>query len=164
HERLSTKHVQNLGNTLLEILSEAWGLETDRLKNTHIIRSRIPHDSSTRRSCQRPPSIVSRSMGWYQPIRGGLVINIGDLLQLVSNGRFLSNEHRAITSCVGPRISVACFISGNINNWNKIYGPIKEMISQENPAMYRDIVLGEYISRFFKAGLDDYRGLDYYKV
>lgn len=82
----------------------------------------------------------------------------------MSNGKFRSSEHRATASSVGPRISVACFLSGPATNGSKIYGPIKEMISEENPAVYRDIVLGEYIAKFLTTGLEEYRALDYYKV
>lgn len=86
-----------------------------------------------------------------------------DLLQLVSNGKFISNEHRAIASQIGPRISVACFLSGPLGK-AKIYGPIKELLSDENPPVYRDIELGDYFAKFFTIGLDNYRALDYYKM
>ncbi|KAK6161319.1 hypothetical protein DH2020_004700 [Rehmannia glutinosa] len=100
-----------------------------------------------------------------QPIPGGLVINIGDLLQLVSNGKFRSNEHRATTSHIGPRISVACFFSGPVDgDKNMIYGPIEELISEENPPIYRNVVLGEYVAKFLSISMDKYRALDYYKL
>ncbi|KAL3626408.1 hypothetical protein CASFOL_029957 [Castilleja foliolosa] len=99
-----------------------------------------------------------------RPTPGCVVVNIGDLLQLVSNGKFKSNKHRAIVSEIGPRISVACFFSGPLNEAYKIYGPIKELISEENPGLYKDVVLGEYVSRFVSTSQDNYRALDYYKV
>lgn len=81
----------------------------------------------------------------------------------MSNGRFKSNEHRAKANQIGPRISVACFFSGPPNG-AKTYGPIAELISQENPPAYKEIVLGEYVMKFLATGLDDYRALDYYKI
>ncbi|PIN24310.1 Iron/ascorbate family oxidoreductase [Handroanthus impetiginosus] len=98
-----------------------------------------------------------------EPTPRALVINIGDLLQLVTNGKFISNKHRVIANCCGPRISVACFFSGPISE-HKIYGPIKELISDENPAKYREVILREYIAKFLNTGLDENLGLDYYKL
>ncbi|KAF7076514.1 hypothetical protein CFC21_081150 [Triticum aestivum] len=43
-------------------------------------------------------------------VTGALVVNVGDHLQLMSNGRFKSVEHRVVANSVGPRVSVACFI------------------------------------------------------
>ncbi|KAM0883504.1 hypothetical protein ACQ4PT_031606 [Festuca glaucescens] len=43
------------------------------------------------------------------PAAGALVINVGDFLQLMSNDRFKSVEHRVVANSVGPRVSVACF-------------------------------------------------------
>ncbi|KAH6759631.1 hypothetical protein C2S52_022850 [Perilla frutescens var. hirtella] len=97
-----------------------------------------------------------------EPIPGGLVINIGDLLQLVSNGKFKSSKHRVVANSFGPRISVACFIGPN--SLVKSYAPITELISEENPAKYREVILGEYLHNFVNIGLDEYLGLDYYKL
>ncbi|PIN09785.1 Deacetoxyvindoline 4-hydroxylase [Handroanthus impetiginosus] len=98
-----------------------------------------------------------------EPTPGALVINIGDLLQLVTNGKFVSNKHRAMANCSGPRISVACFLSGPVGE-DKIYGPIKELISDENPARYREVILTEYLRKFLNTALDETLGLDYYKL
>ncbi|KAM0900898.1 hypothetical protein ACQ4PT_020361 [Festuca glaucescens] len=43
------------------------------------------------------------------PAAGALVVNVGDFLQLMSNDRFKSVEHRVVANRVGPRVSVACF-------------------------------------------------------
>ncbi|KAG6415703.1 hypothetical protein SASPL_123117 [Salvia splendens] len=99
-----------------------------------------------------------------QPVQGALVINIGDLLQLVSNGKYRSNEHRVIANPIGPRISVACFFSRPFGNTSRSYGPIQELITQENPAIYKVIVIEDYLMKFLNSGLDSYRALDYYRV
>ncbi|KAL6519922.1 hypothetical protein OROMI_032816 [Orobanche minor] len=183
-----SKHVEKLGNIVLGLLSEALGLERDHLKNMECSKGHRIH-CHYYPACPEPhltigtakhsdPGFItvlvqSQNISalqvlykgqWVdiQPTPGGLVINIGDLLQLVSNGKFKSIEHRAIASHIGPRISVACFFSGPVNG-AKIYGPIKQLIADENP-IYRDVVLGEYVSKFLSTGLDNYRALDYYKV
>lgn len=84
--------------------------------------------------------------------------------KLVSNGIYRSNEHRVIANPIGPRISVACFFSGPFGNTGKIYGPIQELITRENPAIYKEIVIEDYLMKFLNSGLDSYRALDYYKA
>ncbi|CAL5413530.1 unnamed protein product [Camellia sinensis] len=60
-----------------------------------------------------------------EPIEGGLIINVGDFLQIVSNGKFKSVDHRVVSNRVGPRMSVAFFLSG-VSVPPKLYGPIKD--------------------------------------
>ncbi|KAK6150876.1 hypothetical protein DH2020_015808 [Rehmannia glutinosa] len=186
-----SKHVEILGNSMLGLLSEALGLKTDHLENMECSEGHRLH-CNYYPACPEPQlaiGITNHSDAGFltillqnqivtglqvlhqgqwldiQPIPGALVINIGDLLQLVSNGKFRSNEHRATTSHIGPRISVACFFSGPLNgDMNKIYGPIEELISEENPRVYRNVLLSEYVAKFLSTSMDKYRALDYYKL
>ncbi|KAL0376770.1 UNVERIFIED_CONTAM: 1-aminocyclopropane-1-carboxylate oxidase1 [Sesamum calycinum] len=184
-----TNHVKILGKTLLELLAEALGLSPDHLNNMECSKG---HQVSCHYypACPEPEltlgatkhsdpgfltvllqNQISGLQILYQdqwvniePTPGGLVVNIGDLLQLVSNGRFISSKHRVIANSIGPRISVAYFFSGPIGE-AKTYGPIKELISEENPTKYRDLLLSEYMGRFMKTGLDDENwGINYYKL
>ncbi|GER52287.1 2-oxoglutarate (2OG) and Fe(II)-dependent oxygenase superfamily protein [Striga asiatica] len=183
-----SKYVKMLGNTLLELLSEALGLKPD-----HLLK--MDCSKGFRFSCHYYPAcpepeltlgtskhsdpgfltilLQSQISGlqvlhhgqWVniEPNPGVLVVNIGDLLQLVSNGRFISVKHRVVARSIGPRISVAFFLSGPVGEV-KVYGPIEEMLSEEDPAKYREVMLGDYIMRFVNTPLDGNLGVDYYKL
>ncbi|GFP95913.1 1-aminocyclopropane-1-carboxylate oxidase homolog 11 [Phtheirospermum japonicum] len=183
-----SKHVTSLGNTLLELLSEALGLKPDHLYKMECSKKfrfschyypacPEPHLTlgATRHSDLGFLTILLQSQisclqvlhqgHWVdvEPNPGLLVVNIGDLLQLVSNGKFISNTHRVTANSIGPRISVACFCSGPLGE-AKVYGPIEELISEQNPAQYRQVLLGDYLQKVLSSGLDEYRGLDNYKL
>ncbi|XP_010262288.1 PREDICTED: 1-aminocyclopropane-1-carboxylate oxidase homolog [Nelumbo nucifera] len=100
------------------------------------------------------------------PLRGALVVNIGCVLQIISNDRFKSVEHRVVAKNIGPRVSVACFFPTTIQESIKKYGPIKELLSEENPPIYRETTIPEFNSYFFsKGGFDGSSPvLDYFKL
>lgn len=99
-----------------------------------------------------------------RPVPGALVINIGDLMQLISNDRFKSVEHRVLANRIGPRISVACFFSTSFQPSSKLYGPIKELLSEDNPPVYRETTVNEYLSYFYDHGLDGTSPLTHFKL
>ncbi|CAL5051741.1 unnamed protein product [Urochloa decumbens] len=103
--------------------------------------------------------------GWVDvpPLPGALIVNIGDLLQLVSNDRFRSVEHRVLAnrSRDTARVSVACFFNTDIKGSTRLYGPITE--GTDDPPLYRSVTVREFSARFFSKGLEC-RPLDYFRL
>ena len=103
------------------------------------------------------------------PVPGALVINVGDLLQLVSNGRLRSVEHRVVAhgSSGGndrARVSVAAFCNADLSTTTRVYGPIEELVSSSAPPLYRSVTVAEFLSHYDGKGLDGRPALDYFRL
>ncbi|KAG8380738.1 hypothetical protein BUALT_Bualt06G0047300 [Buddleja alternifolia] len=70
------------------------------------------------------------------PIPNAIVVNIGDVLEAWSNGKYKSIEHRAVTNVEKPRISAATFvIPGNEVELN----PLETMLDDDDrPAIFKN--------------------------
>ncbi|XP_060668147.1 1-aminocyclopropane-1-carboxylate oxidase homolog 1-like [Ziziphus jujuba] len=59
-----------------------------------------------------------------------------------------SAQHRVIAKCIGPRISVACFFTAYVQASKEIYDPIKELLTDEIPPLYKEPSVEDYIDSF----------------
>jgi isopenicillin N synthase-like dioxygenase len=75
------------------------------------------------------------------PLPGALVINIGDMLEVWSNGTFPATSHR-VRRVTQERYSFPLFFS--CDYWTRVE-PLSQFVSTERPAAYPAIVAGEHL-------------------
>ena len=85
-------------------------------------------------------------------------------LQLITNDRLKSVQHRVVANRVGPRVSVASFFCTDLTPTYKMYGPINELLSESNPPKYRETTVRDYCIHFKSKGLGRTSALDDFKL
>ncbi|KAM7526838.1 hypothetical protein LguiA_016740 [Lonicera macranthoides] len=78
-----------------------------------------------------------------QPIPGSFVVNVGDHLEIFSNGKYKSVVHRVLVNSCESRISVASLHTLPINSTIR---PSPKLISEENPRRYMDTDFATFLN------------------
>ncbi|OIV92505.1 hypothetical protein TanjilG_02268 [Lupinus angustifolius] len=92
------------------------------------------------------------------PIHGALVINIGDTLQILSNGKYKSAEHRVRTTNTQSRVSVPVF---TLPNPTEVIVPLPEVVKKDGLARYRQVIFQDYMKNFFGNAHAGKKSLDF---
>ncbi|KAI3942413.1 hypothetical protein MKX01_009666 [Papaver californicum] len=97
-----------------------------------------------------------------KPLPNAFVVNIGDLLEIMSNGIYRSVEHRVTVNSTKERLSVATFINPKMKSE---IGPILGMITPETPpALFRTVGYEAYLREYYTRVLDGKSYLDYMRI
>ncbi|XP_057954142.1 feruloyl CoA ortho-hydroxylase F6H1-3-like [Malania oleifera] len=103
--------------------------------------------------------------GWIHvpPIDGSLVINVGDVLQIMSNGRYKSVEcwHRAFTNGSKNRVSVPIFVNPRPR---EIVCPLPEVLTDGEEPAYRQVPYSDYCRHFFSKAHDGKNTIELAKI
>eukprot|EP00253_Pinus_taeda_P030520 PITA_30520 len=160
------EEVMRLMEKLLSLLSEGLGLETNYIY-TVIKESMLQLRINYYPPCPQPDLVngirphsdadiltvllndgadglqVEKDEQWFNvtSVPGSLIINIGDLLQLVSNGIYRSAQHRAEANTIQNRMSIVMFL---IPQRDVMIGAASELIDEAHPRQYRTINAEEY--------------------
>ena len=116
-----------LGHRLLHGFAEALGLEPTALDEYFA----------------KPPSQLRLIHYPYDPppVEGAFVVNIGDMLEVWSNGVFTATSHR-VRKVQEERYSFPLFFS--CDYWTKVE-PLPAFVSADRPAAYPPVIAGEHL-------------------
>ncbi|KAG5015918.1 hypothetical protein JHK82_021594 [Glycine max] len=95
------------------------------------------------------------------PIPGALVINIGDTIQILSNGKYKSAEHRTKTTSIKARVSVPLF---TLPIATERIGPLPEAVKNDGFAQYREVAMQDYTKNFFGNAHQGNKTLDFARI
>ncbi|PIN24661.1 Iron/ascorbate family oxidoreductase [Handroanthus impetiginosus] len=178
--------VRQLGFSLQEAISESLGLDKDCLKNIlgeqgqHLAMNYYPACPEPELTYGLPAHTdpnaltillqdlqvaglhVLKDGKWLaiKPHPDAFVINIGDQLQALSNGKYNSVWHRAVVNADKPRLSVASFLCPC--DTAKIIAP-EALTSGEERNVYKDFTYAEYYQKFWSGNLDREHCLELFK-
>ncbi|CAJ2659497.1 unnamed protein product [Trifolium pratense] len=128
-----TKHSDPVGVTILLQLNEVEGLQI-------------------KKNCMWLP---------IKPLPNAFIVNIGDMLEIITNGIYRSIEHRAIVNSEKERLSIATFYS---INQESILGPMESLITEQSPARFIKIGVKEYFKNFFARKLEGKSYIDVMRI
>ncbi|KAA8516746.1 hypothetical protein F0562_017056 [Nyssa sinensis] len=140
-------HAKNVAETVMELLCEGLGLETGKFKELGYTDARN----------QVQGLQVKHRDEWVdvKPLHGGLIINIGDFLRIISNDECNSVQHRVLANfSEEPRICIVEFFNAVGRDESTYYGPLPELLSPEKPAIYRNFTMRDFRENFFSKGID----------
>ncbi|KAI3459191.1 hypothetical protein Pfo_015854 [Paulownia fortunei] len=108
---------------------------------------------------------ISPEDGVWIPVKphpeSAFCVNVGDVLQVMTNGRFLSVKHRAVVNSLNSRTSIAYFAAPPLHatiSWLE-----GSCTPQNPPPLYRSFTWAEYKEATYKRKLEDSR-LNVFKV
>ncbi|KAM3372666.1 hypothetical protein ACQJBY_019510 [Aegilops geniculata] len=101
---------------------------------------------------------IRRHGAWVpvKPHSNALLVNVGDLLEIMTNGKYKSIEHRVTINAHKERLSISAF---HIPNYDGIISPILGTTGEK--MLYKTVKVEEYARLYFSNKLEGKRTLDY---
>ncbi|KAL4302986.1 hypothetical protein GQ457_10G011620 [Hibiscus cannabinus] len=97
--------------------------------------------------------------GWVpvELVEGALVVNVGNLMQTLTNGKFKSVLHRVVVNSICHRLATSFFLMASSDA--KI-SPLRKLVNSSHPPLYRAVTGKEYFQlkyKFFNKALESIR-------
>ncbi|KAL3534338.1 hypothetical protein ACH5RR_002799 [Cinchona calisaya] len=106
---------------------------------------------------------IKKDGAWIpvMPLPNAFVVNVGDIIEIVTNGIYKSIEHRVTVNMHIERISIATFLLAKLDG---DIGPAPSLITPTTPANFRRIDMVDYLRKIFARELDGKSFLDAMRI
>ncbi|KAF3339379.1 putative 2-oxoglutarate/Fe(II)-dependent dioxygenase [Carex littledalei] len=79
---------------------------------------------------------------YVKPVPNSIMVNTGDHLEIVSNGKYKSVLHRAVLNSEMARMSIVTVIGPSLD---AIVEPIADLVNADSPAVFRGLTYRDYL-------------------
>ncbi|PKA61328.1 Protein SRG1 [Apostasia shenzhenica] len=106
---------------------------------------------------------VLRDGEWFTvpSVPNTLLVNLGDQLEIMSNGIFKSPVHRVVTNSQKERISIAMFFS---KSPQKYIEPAGILVDEARPKLYKKFKVEDYLKALFETFAQGKRAIDFARI
>ncbi|EFJ12277.1 2-oxoacid-dependent dioxygenase, partial [Selaginella moellendorffii] len=164
--------MHDLGRKLLRYVSRGLGLESNRIEQS---LEELHHSMLMNRylPCPQPelvlalrshtdPNVISllvdngvpglqvlKDGAWItvHSLPGAIVVNMGDQLEIMSNGKYKSAEHRALANSDSTRYSIASFFEPPPAG--PLIAPFPELVNAQEESQFQAVCYRDYLAIFF---------------
>ncbi|PIA32652.1 hypothetical protein AQUCO_04400084v1 [Aquilegia coerulea] len=105
---------------------------------------------------------VKKNAKWVpiNPIPGAFIVNIGDVLEIMSNGIYKSIEHRAVINPLKERLSIAAFHDAEFGT---MMGPLPDLVKVDREK-YRTVSQTDFFRQVITSKLDGKSSIELMKI
>ncbi|RHN42327.1 putative codeine 3-O-demethylase [Medicago truncatula] len=96
-----------------------------------------------------------------KPLPNAFIINVGDMLEITTNGIYQSVQHRATVNSKKERLSIATFYFPNMEG---NLGPAPSLVNPNNPTVFERISVLEYRKGYLSRELNGKSYLDSLRI
>ncbi|CAA7060226.1 unnamed protein product [Microthlaspi erraticum] len=106
---------------------------------------------------------IKKDGNWVsvKPLPNAFVVNVGDMIEIITNGTYRSIEHRGVVNSEKERLSVATF--HNVG-YGKEFGPLRSLVERQKAAFFRSMTTDEYFEGLFSRELGGKSYLDVMRI
>ncbi|CAL5044926.1 unnamed protein product [Urochloa decumbens] len=100
---------------------------------------------------------------WYDVpiVPNALLVNVGDVIEIMSNGIFKSPVHRAVANAESDRVSLAMFYTLDPE---EEFEPLPELVDEKRPRRYGKTTTKDYLAVLFERFARGARAMDTVKI
>ncbi|CAK9136623.1 unnamed protein product [Ilex paraguariensis] len=179
--------LQNLAMTLFGLIAEALKIDTREIEEMFVdgmqsvrmtyyppcpqperVVGLTPHSDATGITILLQVNGVEglqvKKGGVWIPVKflpDAFVVNVGDILEIFSNGMYNSIEHRAMVNTVKERISMAMFFNPK---FEEEVGPATSILNPQNPPLFKRVKMENYFKELISRKLNGKSFLEHMKL